>query len=182
MSPHLRLNTGVYWVKQRKKYGMDFFNEWLSLHPKQLGHDQDGLNDVVRGRARLNQKRHLPAAESDPERRIIWSATNKTTAVSSLPVHLFGNAYTWVLLSGPTVLRCLTLVSHPSAGTSLGVSMSTTTQPFMSHTGSGLVRRAAGMDLQNCVASSISWQGHAGLGSHQPCWCSGFRRDKQRRV
>jgi hypothetical protein len=40
--------AGIYWVKQHK-YGMDFFNEWLSWHPKNIGHDQDGLNNVVGG-------------------------------------------------------------------------------------------------------------------------------------
>lgn len=26
---------------------MDFFNEWLSWHPRNVGHDQDGLQNVV---------------------------------------------------------------------------------------------------------------------------------------
>jgi hypothetical protein len=42
------LPSGIYWVKQHKA-GMDFFNEWLRWHPQNVGHDQDGLNNVVGG-------------------------------------------------------------------------------------------------------------------------------------
>jgi hypothetical protein len=36
----------------------------------------------------------LPEATWEEPKRLVWCATNKTTAVSYLPVHLAGNAYT----------------------------------------------------------------------------------------
>ncbi|KAL6755674.1 nucleotide-diphospho-sugar transferase-domain-containing protein [Haematococcus lacustris] len=93
-SPYHNINTGIYWVKQWS-HGLDFFASWLDFFPQKIGHDQDGLNNVVRGEARQGQK-ELGTADWDQNKRIVWCATNKTAAVSLLPVHLFGNAYTYV--------------------------------------------------------------------------------------
>lgn len=40
------MHAGVYFVKQFA-HGMQFFEDWLYWFPKKIGHDQDGLNNVV---------------------------------------------------------------------------------------------------------------------------------------
>jgi len=93
-SPYFNINTGVYFVKQHAN-GQAFFKEWLRWHPKEVGHDQDGLQSVVRGYVHQGDKT-LPHPHWDHEKRIIWCATVNKTAVSFLPVHMFGNAYTYI--------------------------------------------------------------------------------------
>jgi len=67
--------------------------KWLSCNQRGVGHDQDGLNNAVRGRARASDP-NLPEPRWDASKRIVWTALHNSTGVSYLPVHITGNSYT----------------------------------------------------------------------------------------
>jgi hypothetical protein len=58
-----------------------------------VGHDQDGLNNVVRGFARASDP-NLPKPQWQSAERIVWAATHNTTGVSYIPIHVMANSYT----------------------------------------------------------------------------------------
>jgi len=93
-SPYININTGVYFVRQWDK-GVQFFEKWLSLQDKNIGHDQDGLNTLVRGVNHRGEKQQgFP--KQDQARRLVECAQVPGAFVSFLPVSMFGNAYTYV--------------------------------------------------------------------------------------
>eukprot|EP00983_Pelagomonas_calceolata_P041791 1138208-Pelagomonas_calceolata.AAC.7 len=110
-SPFFNINTGIYFVKQLLAScaegpqqasvaerilhagGQEFFQKWLSFDRRGVGHDQDGLNNVVRGKARSSDP-NLPMPQWQSAERIVWAAVHNSTAVSYLPVHVMANSYT----------------------------------------------------------------------------------------
>uniref|UniRef100_A0A7S3QMF9 Nucleotide-diphospho-sugar transferase domain-containing protein n=1 Tax=Dunaliella tertiolecta TaxID=3047 RepID=A0A7S3QMF9_DUNTE len=92
-SPFFNINTGIYFVKQHAG-GQEFFQKWLSFDRRGVGHDQDGLNNVVRGKARSSDP-NLPMPQWQSAERIVWAAVHNSTAVSYLPVHVMANSYTY---------------------------------------------------------------------------------------
>ncbi|KAG1667987.1 hypothetical protein FOA52_000631 [Chlamydomonas sp. UWO 241] len=84
-SPYININTGVYFVRYWEG-GKAFFEEWFKLKDK--GHDQDGLNTLVRGHAHRGEV-GLPNA-IQPKDRMMPCALSNTTFVSFLPVRYWG--------------------------------------------------------------------------------------------
>ncbi|KAG2499383.1 hypothetical protein HYH03_002958 [Edaphochlamys debaryana] len=97
-SPHWNINTGIYFFRQWPG-GLDFYNAWLGWEPRNVGHDQDGFNYLVRGQW-FHGDRDMPTAvlpAGTPwDNRYFWAAFSNTTAISFLPASSFGNAYTYV--------------------------------------------------------------------------------------
>ncbi|MEW5310167.1 MAG: hypothetical protein WDW38_001990 [Sanguina aurantia] len=96
-NPHTNINTGVYYVRQWPG-GRDFFEEWVTWQPKKVGHDQDAMNFIIRGKFfQGNQEMPVPEhVQTHNEFPVIRAAYNRTAAVSFLPGSSFGNAYTYV--------------------------------------------------------------------------------------
>ncbi|KAF5839487.1 nucleotide-diphospho-sugar transferase-domain-containing protein [Dunaliella salina] len=92
-SPFFNINTGIYFIKQHTG-GQEFFQKWLSFDRRGAGHDQDGLNNAVRGKARASDP-NLPMPQWQRAERIVWAAVHNSTAVSYLPVHVIANSYTY---------------------------------------------------------------------------------------
>eukprot|EP00798_Chlamydomonas_sp_ICE-L_P024128 gene24128-9708_t len=88
---YTNINTGVYMVKQYPD-GNEFFKIWKSFQPTNIGHDQDGLNAVVRGEAMTGDKKLNPPHEA--QNRVVRAAQHNKTLVSLLPISMFANAYT----------------------------------------------------------------------------------------
>eukprot|EP00798_Chlamydomonas_sp_ICE-L_P001026 gene1026-12705_t len=54
---HVNINTGIYFVKQYPE-GNAFFKTWRQIQALDLGHDQDGLNTLVRGQFFRGDKKY----------------------------------------------------------------------------------------------------------------------------
>ncbi|EFJ45068.1 hypothetical protein VOLCADRAFT_94533 [Volvox carteri f. nagariensis] len=95
-NPYTNINTGIYFVRQWPG-GLAFFNDvWLPMQDKNIGHDQDGFNWVVRGgffRQEIPGYAYIPP---DTSLRVFYAAYSNSTAVAFLPPSMFGNTYTYV--------------------------------------------------------------------------------------
>ena len=89
-SPHININTGVYFIRYWPE-GKEFFKAWFSQ--KAAGHDQDGLNACARGRE-FRGDNSLPSSHGlmDERNRMFGAALHNSTMISFLPVSMFGNA------------------------------------------------------------------------------------------
>ncbi len=92
----LLLYAGIYWIKQWPQ-GNDFIAHWQTWQAKEIGHDQDGFNFVVRGQS-FRGDDNMPHAVHEPDKnpRMFWAAHFNSTGISFLPGSMFGNAYTYV--------------------------------------------------------------------------------------
>jgi len=93
-SVYVNINTGVYFIRYWEG-GKAFFEEWFKL--KGVGHDQDGLNALVRGQSWRGDKDMPPPRTFRSADRMIECAYVPGVFVSFLPVSMFGNAYTYVV-------------------------------------------------------------------------------------